>query len=251
MEQSPILELQHITHSFSGPKPILNDVNLKLFPGQAYTLMGANGSGKTTLFNVIGGYIRPERGLVFFRERDITLLPPNKINRLGVGRTFQKPRLIKHLTLLENVILAMPHNQTDIWYKALLPRFVYSGYLRILEEKAEEVLERFLLCEKRDELVASISYGQQKMLNLACLVANEGQLLLLDEPVAGLSPSYARRLTDSLIQLKAEGKTILMIEHSQALTQRVTDEYFLLDRNGIKSYTSFESLRLEMTRRLL
>jgi ABC-type branched-subunit amino acid transport system ATPase component len=246
LKSSPILELRHLTHSFSRSKPILKDISFKLFPGQSYTLMGANGSGKTTLFNLIGGYIRPDLGKIFVRGRNVTSLRPNHISRLGVARTFQKPRIIKQLTLLENVILAMQHNETDIWYKSLIPRFVFSDHIRTLQDRAKRILERVLLQDAKDELAASISYGQQKMLNIACAVASEAMILLLDEPLAGLSPVYARNLCGLVVQLKAEGKTILMIEHSQELTRDVTDQYFLLDRNGLRSYITLDSLLLDM-----
>jgi len=213
--------------------------------------MGANGSGKTTLFNLIGGYIRPDLGKIFIEGKNVTSLRPSQISRLGVARTFQKPRIIKQLTLLENVILAMPHNETDIWYKSLIPRFVFSHHVRTLEDRAKCFLERVLLQDAKDELAASISYGQQKMLNIACAVASDPMILLLDEPLAGLSPVHSRNLCDLVIQFKAEGKTILMIEHSQELTRDVTDQYFLLDRNGLRSYTTLDPLLLDMVESML
>jgi branched-chain amino acid transport system ATP-binding protein len=170
---------------------------------------------------------------------------------LGVGRTFQQPRIIKQLTLKENIIFAMPQNPTDVWYQALLPKFVFNRQVRDLEEKAQLLLEQFLLQDMGEDLAETISYGQQKLLNLACTVANGGQLLLLDEPLAGLSPLHNRKICDLLIRLKSDGKTILMIEHHQVVTKDITDQYLFLDQNGLSSHASFGSVQLNIADRRL
>lgn len=115
-----ILELRHIHFGFSKENLLLKDLSLQLEAGKIYALMGGNGSGKTTLFNLVTGFYRPQQGEILFKGKDIAHLPPYKINRAGIGRTFQDLRLIGNLTVRENIEIAFQHKLSDIWYKALL-----------------------------------------------------------------------------------------------------------------------------------
>ncbi len=132
------LQIKNITHRFGVSKKILDDVSFELEKNRIYALMGANGAGKTTLFNIITGFIKPQFGEAFFNSNKISGLSPYKINRLGLGRTFQDLRLISKLTVKENILLAMNNNPTQAWFKAILPKPVYKSKIRALEEKAEE-----------------------------------------------------------------------------------------------------------------
>ncbi|HSK74009.1 MAG TPA: ATP-binding cassette domain-containing protein, partial [Pyrinomonadaceae bacterium] len=238
-----ILELKNITHGFSAAKKILDAVSLELEKGKIYALMGANGSGKTTLFNVITGFIKPQSGDIFFKSNRINRLPPHKINRLGIGRTFQDLRLISKLTVKENVILAMNGNPTQSWYRAALPKTFYKTGLDSLAEKAEEIIAECFLPDVRDSLAGEISYGQQKLLNLACCIANDAELFLLDEPVAGINPRYREQILDLLQRLKAREKTIFLIEHNTEFLQQTADRIFFLKNGSIMSYDTFVHLR--------
>lgn len=238
-----ILHLQNIIHSFSASKKILDNVSLELEKEKIYALMGANGSGKTTLFNIITGFVKLHSGNIYFKSRKINGLLPHKINRLGIGRTFQDLRLISKLTVKENIVLAMNGNPTQSWYKAILPDAVYKAELNSLDTKAEEIISTCFLQDIKDILASEISYGQQKLLNLACCIANNAELFLLDEPIAGINPKYQEQILDLLKQLRTQGKTILLIEHNTEFLQQIADRFFFLKNGKLNAYNTFAQLK--------
>jgi branched-chain amino acid transport system ATP-binding protein len=224
---------------------VLDDISLDLDKGKIYALMGVNGSGKSTLFNIITGFIKPQSGRMYYGEEKVPL-PFGK--GLGVGimaRTFQDLRVITKLTVKENVLLAIRNNPTQFWYKALLPSIVYRDELSAVEEKAERTLTSCFLQNVRKSLAGEISYGEQKLLNLACCIANDASLLLLDEPVAGINPEYIKRTLRLLKHLKAQGKTIFLIEHNTDFLQQVADHFFFLKNGKLHSYETFDRLKTD------
>jgi ABC-type branched-subunit amino acid transport system ATPase component len=237
------LQIKNVTHRFNVSKKILDDVSFELEKNRIYALMGANGSGKTTLFNIITGFIRPQSGDAFFNSNKIDGLPPHKINRLGIGRTFQDLRLISKLTVRENVLLAMSNNPTQAWYKAILPKRIYSSEMCALEEKAGEIAAMCFLQDVGYSLAGEISYGQQKLLNLACCIANDAEMLLLDEPIAGINSKYQERILDLLKQLGDRGKTVLLIEHNTEFLQRIAHRFFFLKSGKLNAYDTFIQLK--------
>lgn len=237
------LEVAHIMFGFSPEKPIFKDLSLSVEAGNIYALMGSNGAGKTTLFNIINGFIRPQNGKVFFNSSYITNQPPYRINLHGIGRTFQDLRLITKLTVKENIILAMQHNPTDNWLNAMLPKTFHQSTRQELDKKAEEIIEQFFLCEVQNSQAGEISYGQQKLLSLACCVANGATLLLLDEPVAGIQPEYRNKVAMLLEQLKEQGKTILLIEHNTDFIADVADKIFFLHGGEISTFDNIQLLK--------
>ncbi len=237
------LKLENITHKFLSSKKILDSVSLTLEKGKVYTLMGANGSGKTTLFNIITGFIKPQSGDIFFDSNRINGLSPHKINRLGIGRTFQDLRLVSKLTVKENVLLAMDGNPTQAWFRAVLPKTVYKSEINALEEKGGEIITSCFLQDVEYSLAGEISYGQQKLLNLACCIANDAEMFLLDEPIAGINPKYQERILDLLKQLRNQGKTVLLIEHNTEFLQQIADRFFFLKSGKLKVYDTFALLR--------
>jgi len=239
-----ILKLQNITFGFPGKTHLLDDVSLSLEEMKIYTLMGANGAGKTTLFNLLTGFLKPVKGGIFFQEKDITGLPPFKINRVGISRTFQDLRLISKLTVKENILLAMRHNPTDNWLRAMIPQ-AYKNESRALENNAEKIAEKFFLFEVENSPAGEISYGQQKLLNLACCVANGASLLLLDEPVAGINPEYRSIIVQLLKHLKEIGKTIFLIEHNSDFVGEITDMIFFLKQGKIHGYETMERFKAD------
>lgn len=236
-------QLKNISFTFAGKNHLLNNVSLVLDEKKIYALMGVNGSGKTTLFNLITGFLRPQSGNIVFKEQTITGLPPYRINRVGIGRTFQDLRLISKLTVRENVLLAMQHNPTDDWTKAILPSSFFRKELKHLESKAEHILTCYFLQEVQHSLAHEISFGQQKLLNLACCIANGAELLLLDEPVAGISPTYRKLMTVLIQNLKEQGKTILMIEHNTDFIAETADHFLFLTDGRVFKYESFVELK--------
>ncbi|MFA6128218.1 MAG: ATP-binding cassette domain-containing protein [Bacteroidales bacterium] len=238
-----ILELKHITFSFTQEKQILKDLSLSLEEKKIYALMGGNGAGKTTLFNLINGFIKPKSGEIFFSEKSLSHQQTFKINRYGIGRTFQDQRLITKLTVKENIILAMQNNQTDNCLNAMLPDYLHTKTNQHFAKKADDIIEQFFLNDIRNSLASETSYGQQKLLSLACCVANGATLLLLDEAVAGIQPEYRNKIAKLIKQLKAQGKTILLIEHNIDFIADVADKIFFLHDGEISTFDNMETLR--------
>lgn len=237
------LEMKGITHSFFSLNKLLDNVSFELDINSIYALMGANGSGKTTLFNIITGFVRPQAGDIYFNSKKISGLLPHKINRLGICRTFQDLRLVSRLKVKENVLLAMDADPTRAWYKAVLPKSVYKSEIASLEQEADEIITTCFLQDVQNSLAGEISYGQQKLLNLACCIANKAQLLLLDEPIAGINPKFQERILSLLKELKSQGKTILLIEHNAEFLQQVADRFFFLRSGELRAYNTFAELK--------
>jgi ABC-type branched-subunit amino acid transport system ATPase component len=237
------LQLKNIGFGFNKNTALLKNLTVSLEKGKVYCLMGGNGSGKTTLFNIITGFIKPHNGDIFLDDKQITNKQPYKINREGIGRTFQDIRLIAKLTVKENIVLAMQNNPTDNWLNAMLPKNFNSNKDLALENSADKIIEQFFLNEVSNSLAAEISYGQQKLLSLACCVANGATLLLLDEAVAGIQPEYRNKIAMLIKQLKEQGKTILLIEHNTDFIADVADKIFFLHEGKISTFENMEALR--------
>jgi branched-chain amino acid transport system ATP-binding protein len=213
-----MLELRNIHKSF-GDVRVLNGVNFRLEKGFVYALKGGNGSGKTTLLNIISGFLKPTEGIVEFKGKKIAKFAPYRVNRLGIGRTFQDLRLSTQMTVYENILLALETKP-----------FAYPSEEQ--EKRVNEILGKVSLTEKRNELAGEISYGQQKLLTIGCCMANNADLLLIDEPVAGIDKNNQQKIVSLVKQLKQEGKTILQIEHNSVYID-ATSDYVLQMEKGV------------------
>lgn len=214
-----MLELKNIHKSF-GDTRVLNGVNLRLEAGLVYTLKGDNGSGKTTLINIISGFLKPDEGNVTFKGRPILSFLPYYVNRLGIGRTFQDLRLATQMTVHENIMLA-------------LEKKTFANPDKEQQYRVDEILQTVSLSEKRNELAEDISYGQQKLLTIGCCIANNADLLLIDEPVAGVDKDNRFKIIELVKQLKQQGKTILQIEHHPDYIDAVSDHILKMEKGAI------------------
>ncbi|GHT74900.1 ABC transporter ATP-binding protein [Bacteroidia bacterium] len=214
-----MLELKNIHKSF-GDAQVLNGVNLRLEKGCVYTLKGGNGSGKTTLINIISGFLKPTVGVVEFKGKKIARFAPYRVNRLGIGRTFQDLRLATQMSVYENILLAQEKK-------------LFANPSKEQQKRADEILEKVSLSEKRNELAGEISYGQQKLLTIGCCIANDADLLLIDEPVAGIDKDNLLKITNLIKQLKQEGKTILQIEHNTDYINATSDHILQMEKGVI------------------
>jgi len=211
----PILSIRGLSKSFDGTKA-LADFSADVFPGGITGLVGPNGAGKTTLFNIIGGFTKPDAGDVRLNGERIIGRLPHYIARQGVARTFQELRLIGRLTAIENILLSFPRQTGESAVGAFVAWPRVTRQERRNRDDATQHLCYVGLGDYADARAADLSYGQQKLLSMACCLAMGGELLLLDEPVAGVAPKMVDRIVNLIIDLCNRGKTILVIEHNFA-----------------------------------
>ena len=218
-----VLSLRGIAKSFGGVKA-LQGVDLELGSREILGLIGPNGSGKTTLVNVISGFVRPTAGEVTIPGQAITGLAPHRIVRSGVTRTFQNLRIFKRRTVLDNVLLG----QTPKVSMAEILNPLSTARARARESQARELLRRFRLTERADAIAGSLSFGEQKRLELARALANGPMVLLLDEPAGGMNPSEIEDLKAGLREVRDGGVAILLIEHNMKLVMELCDRIAVL-----------------------
>jgi branched-chain amino acid transport system ATP-binding protein len=210
------LELRDIHHDFSGLQ-VLTGIDLEVREGERHAVIGPNGAGKSTLFNIITGRYAPRSGRVLYRGRDITGAAPHRIARLGVGRSFQIINTFPRLTVFQNVrsaVLSRRHMRLDAW--SLLDRQTD------VSREAEEMLGMVGLLDRRDVLASELSYGDQRELEIALTVATRPDLVMLDEPTAGLNSEDTRRAV-ALIRQVTEGRTLVMVEHDMEVVFNLAD----------------------------
>jgi branched-chain amino acid transport system ATP-binding protein len=202
----PCLVLENLSKDFGGLRAV-DQVDLKVYPGERRVLIGPNGAGKTTLFNLISGIYPASEGKILFHNKDVTAMPPYRRAALGIARTYQVTNLFPKLTVTENILMACQALERT----KFIMFWPLSSY-RSLWDRCIELLKEFNLLEKRDELVKNLSHGDQRQIEVALALAGQPQLLLLDEPTAGLSSAETHALTVMLKKLDP-AITILLIEH--------------------------------------
>jgi branched-chain amino acid transport system ATP-binding protein len=227
-----LLAVENLSMHFEG-NLVLDKVSFELKEKEIVALIGPNGSGKTTLFNIVSGFLKPSQGRIIFRERDINNLPPNKIARLGITRTFQKVRLFSQLSVLDNMLLATRYEAGEKLSSALLQRSLIHDEEEKNIKKSLELLEFVGLSEKKDALGDNLSYGQRKLLELAMAFATEADLILLDEPTSGVFPEVKSKIIKIIQKLNEEGKTIIFIEHDMEFVTKLAKRIIVLDHGKL------------------
>jgi branched-chain amino acid transport system ATP-binding protein len=222
----PSLSTRDLTIRFGGHVAV-NGVTAEFHPGTLTVIVGPNGAGKTTYFNLVSGQLAATSGSVFVDGRDITRLGPAHRTRLGVGRAFQLTNLFPHLTVLENVRLAVQSragiglNMFSVWF----------GHKAIIE-RAEHYLERVSMIAKRDAIVGTLPHGDQRKLEVAILLALEPAILMFDEPTAGMSVDEVPVVLELIHQVKRDAnKTVLLVEHKMDVVRSLADRIIVL-HNG-------------------
>jgi len=226
--EKPILEIRDVVKAFGGIRAV-NRCSFKVQKGTITGLIGPNGAGKTTLFNLITGFLKCNSGQILSGDRRIDGLPPHEIFRQGIVRTFQIPRELKRMTVLENLML-VPADQLgeQLWSSWLLPWRV-KRQEKSIEERAMEVLRFVNLVHLKNEYAGNLSSGQKKLLELARTLMAEPQLVLLDEPGAGVNPTLMKQLADDIRRSCYErGLTFLLIEHDMDLVMSLCDPIIVM-----------------------
>jgi len=237
-----MLKVNDLEKSFGGVKA-LQGCSLEVQEGTITGLIGPNGAGKTTLFNVISGILKPDRGEITFQGKKIDGSPPYQIARLGLLRTFQISRGLRHMTVLENLML-YPQAQIgeglkNIWLRWKKIRTQETA----LKEKALHILEFVNLVHLRDAYAQELSGGQKKLLELARVLMAEPKIILLDEPGAGVNPALMKDLVARILRLKERGMTFLLVEHDMDLVLSLCRPVIVMTQGKKLTEGSFEEIQ--------
>ena len=231
---SPLLELRQITVSFDGFLA-LRDLNLRLKPGELRAVIGPNGAGKTTFLDVITGKLRPTAGDVLFKGRSLLNKPEHRIARLGIGRKFQSPRVFENLSVRENLGLAVS-----------LPKRPWSLLTTDLtatqRDRIDHLMEIVALQQRANQIAGSLSHGQKQWLEIVMLVGQAPDLLLVDEPVAGLTDEETD-LTADLLKSIAGDHTVLVIEHDMEFIRRLQTQVTVLHQGYVLCEGSMDEIQ--------
>lgn len=222
-----LIKTEKLGISFGAHKAVYN-MNLELEKNVFTTILGPNGAGKTTLFNLISGLLKPTDGKIFFKGTDITSLSPIDRVKMGMGRSFQLTNVFPSLTAYENVRLSM-QSRENVGYRIFKDHRKFTH----LNEKTDEILERVLLQDKKYFKASELSHGEQRKLELGMVLALEPEVLLLDEPTAGMAIEEVPTMIDILQKTKAQGTTIILIEHKMDMVKTLSDKLIIIV-NGMK-----------------
>ena len=229
MQMNTLLEVRKVSHYFAGLKAV-SDFNLSLKDGEIMGLIGPNGAGKTTIFNLITGIHRPSEGQIIFKGTPIQGRKPHAIARLGIARTFQNIQLFSEMTVAENIKVAYHYQREYGIFSSFLADMSFRDHEWQMNEDAMELLSIFGLDTRADVRAGSLPYGQQRQLEIARALATKPNLILLDEPAAGMNPAEADQLLNTIYDLRDRfSVTILLIEHQMRVVMGVCERIKVMD----------------------
>ncbi len=223
-----LLDMKNLNKHFDGVRA-LDGFSCVLDEGEILGVIGPNGAGKTTLFNVLTGFIPPDNGRVLLQGNDLTRLPAHKRAQLGIARTFQNLRLIRRLSVLENVLLFFKDQPGERLSNLFLRRGMCRAQETQNREKALSLLQQIGLERKAHDPADALSYGQQKLLSIVCCLAADARVLLLDEPVAGIAPEMIEKILGVIQDLPKQGKSVMLIEHNLDAVMQVCHRVIFMD----------------------
>ncbi len=229
MAEKVVLKVENVSKKFGGLLAI-NRASFSIKEREIFGLIGPNGAGKTTIFNIITGNYKPTEGDIYLLGEKITKLKNYKIVRKGVARTFQNIRLFSSMSVLENILIGYDYQAKYSYFEAIfrLPRFFRAE--KEIKKEAEELLEFLGLKEFKEQKATTLSYGNQRKVEIARALATKPKLLLLDEPVAGMNPNETKELANLLFEIRDKFNiTILLIEHDMKFVNHLCNKVLVLD----------------------
>jgi len=233
---TPLLEIQHLSKQFGALRAV-HDVSLTFAPGEVHAVIGPNGAGKTTLINLLSGHLPPSNGQIHYRSNDITRLGPDRVSQLGIGRSFQKTNIFPNFTCRENCWIAAQSRE-----RSSMRFFRPASRLRQVETRALDALARCGLGARADTVAAAMSYGEQRQLEIGMMLATEPDLLLLDEPLAGMGSEESQQVVALLREL-ATRHTLILIEHDMDAVFAIADRISVMDNGGLLATGTTEEIR--------
>jgi ABC-type branched-subunit amino acid transport system ATPase component len=225
---APLLRTRGLQKNFGGVKAV-SEISFDVPNGAIFAVIGPNGAGKSTLLNLISGVYRPDAGSLSFNGTDLSTMAAHLRVRLGIARTFQKIRLFRQLTVLENVIAGFHVHHTIPAWQYIVHGAAFAADRRRCREQAIQLLEFVGMSARMHVLAGSLAYGEQRMLELARALATKPRLLLIDEPAAGLNAAEVDRLLDRIRSLREGGTTVVLVEHNMDLVMNVADRIMVME----------------------
>lgn len=223
-----LLDMRSLHKHFDGVVA-LADFSCTVDVKEILGVIGPNGAGKTTLFNVLTGFVAADSGRVLWQGENLTRLSPHKRARLGIGRTFQNLRLIRRLSVLENVLIFFKDQPGERLSNVFFHRRKCGAQEARNRDKALALLQQVGLAQKANDPAEALSYGQQKLLSIVCCLAADAQMLLLDEPVAGIAPEMIDKILEVIQDLPRQGKSVMLIEHNLDAVMEVCSRVVFMD----------------------
>jgi neutral amino acid transport system ATP-binding protein len=217
----PAIVVDGVTRTFGGLTAVSVD-HLEIQRGGITGLIGPNGAGKTTLFNLLTGFDQPDTGTWSYDGRPLGKLSPHQVARLGVVRTFQLTKALSRLTVLQNMLLGAQHQRGESFLRALVPG-TWRAQEKANTEKAMDLLQRFRLDAKKDDFAGTLSGGQRKLLEMARALMSGPQVVMLDEPMAGVNPALTQSLLGHVKDLREQGMTVIFVEHDMDVVRDISD----------------------------
>lgn len=236
MQAQPIIETKDLSKDFGALRAV-HKVNLEVYPGQIHSIIGPNGAGKTTLFNLLTGFLQPTQGEIFFKGERINGLAPHIISMKGLARSFQITSIFPALSVHENVRVAAQSRD-----KASSSFLINSSKLKKASEKADEILKFIGLTEKKNVLSRNLPYGEKRILDIGIAVATDPEVLLLDEPMAGLPPGDLQWVME-LIQAISKTVTVILIDHNIDLVISISNIITVLNQGSVIAQGSPEEIQ--------
>jgi ABC-type branched-subunit amino acid transport system ATPase component len=237
-----MLSVQNVSKKFGGIRA-LSDLSFEIGSREILGLIGPNGAGKTTFFNVVSGFVPPDGGKVVFKGKDVTGFPPHRIANLGISRTFQDLRLIRQISVLDNVLLLFREQSGEKLRNVFFDWRKSRDQETVNRKEAMALLEDTGLAQKAGDPAEDLSYGQQKLLSLVCCLAAKSEVLLLDEPVAGIAPEMIERILGIIRKVPAKGKSVILIEHNLDAVMQTCDRVVFMDAGAKVSVGAPEEVR--------